>query len=128
MTKLRAWRFFSVVMAIALILGVGAIAVPTVPARADGGTWNIQTVDDIDVNSTSIALDSHGYPHISYTTANLVSPFSLHYARWTGTAWVKEMVDDVPAIVTSLALDSKDLPHIGYTTFAIGDDSLHYAH
>src|SRR4030042_6203884 len=110
MTKLRAWRFFSVVVAIALILGVGAIAVPTVPARADGGTWDIQTVDDIDVMSTSLALDSNGYPHISYTTGGLTS---LHYARWTGTQWVKEMVDDVPAIVTSLALDGNDLPHIG---------------
>ena len=124
MTKLRAWKCFSVVMAMALLLGVGAIAVPAVPARAEEGTWDIQTVDDIDVMSTSLALDSNGYPHISYTTGGLRS---LHYARWTGTQWVKEMVDDVPAIVTSLALDGNDLPHIGYTTFALGDDSLHYA-
>src|SRR4030042_4194391 len=113
MTKLRAWRFFSVVVAIALILGVGAIAGPTVPARADGGTWNIQTVDYIDVMSTSLALDSNGYPHISYTTGGLRS---LHYAHWTGTAWVKETVDDVPALATSLALDSNNRPHISYTT------------
>ncbi|OGN95063.1 MAG: hypothetical protein A2Z75_02750 [Chloroflexi bacterium RBG_13_50_10] len=124
MTKLRAWKCFSVVMAMALLLGVGAIAVPAVPARAEEGTWDIQTVDDIDVMSTSLALDSNGYPHISYTTGGLTS---LHYARWTGTQWVKEMVDDVPAIVTSLALDGNDLPHIGYTTFVPGDDSLHYA-
>jgi hypothetical protein len=102
--------------------------VPAGSARADEGTWDIQTVDDIDVNSTSIALDSHGYPHISYTTANLASPNSLHYARWTGTDWVKEMVDDVPAMVTSLALDSNDLPHIGYTTATTAEaTSLHYA-
>jgi hypothetical protein len=110
------------VMAMALILGAIAIAMPTVPVLADGGTWSIQTVDDIDVNSTSIALDSHGYPHISYTTG---FADSLHYASWTGSAWVKEMVDDVPAIVTSLALDSNDLPHIGYTV--VGGASLHYA-
>jgi len=124
MTKLRAWKCVSVATAVALIVGVVAIAVPTVPALADGGTWDIQTVDDIDVMSTSLALDSNGYPHISYTTRDLRS---LHYAHWTGTAWVKEMVDDVPAVVTSLALDSNDIPHISYTTFAIGDDSLHYA-
>jgi hypothetical protein len=125
MTKLRGWRCFSVVMVVALILGLGAIAVPTVPAQAEEGIWDIQTVDDINVGSTSLALDSNGYPHISYTTGLL---HSLHYARWTGTAWVKEMVDDVPAIVTSLALDSNGYPHIGYTTFEIGDNSLHYAH
>jgi len=124
MTKLRVWRCFSLVMAILLILGVGAMAVLPSHALADGGTWDIQTVDDIDVMSTSLALDSNGYPHISYTTGGLRS---LHYAHWTGTAWAKEMVDDVPAIVTSIALDSNDCPHISYTTFAIGDDSLHYA-
>src|SRR4030042_261883 len=122
MTKLRAWRFFSVVVAIALILGVGAIAGPTVPARADGGTWNIQTVDYIDVMSTSLALDSNGYPHISYTTGGLRS---LHYARWTGTAWAIETVDDTYVISNSLALDSNDRPHISYATGGTG--SLHYA-
>jgi hypothetical protein len=123
MTKLRAWRCFSVVMVMVLILGVAAIAVPTVPVRADEGTWNIQTVDDIDVNSTSLALDSNGYPHISYTTG---LSDSLYYARWTGTSWEKEMVDDVAAGVTSLALDSQDRPHICYTTGGL--DSLLYAH
>jgi hypothetical protein len=112
-------------MAMALILGVGAIAVPTVPARAQGGTWDIQTVDDIDVNSTSLALDGNGYPHISYATTG--GPFSLHYARWTGTAWAKETVDESFVISTSMALDSNGYPHISYTTFAIGDNSLHYA-
>jgi hypothetical protein len=124
MTKLRGWRYLSVAMVVALILGLGTMAVSTAPAHAEEGTWDIQTVDDINVRSTSLVLDSNGYPHISYTTGGL---FSLHYARWTGTAWVKEMVDDVPAIITSLALDSNGYPHIGYTTFEIGDNSLHYA-
>jgi hypothetical protein len=35
-------------------------------------------VDTVDVNSTSIALDSNGYPHISYATGGAKS---LHYAR-----------------------------------------------
>jgi len=126
MTKLRACRCFSMVMALALILGVGAITVPTVSAQADEGTWDIQTVDDVEVRSTSLALDSHGYPHISYTTGFTTVSTSLYYARWTGTAWETEMVDDVPAIVTSMALDSHDRPHICYT--ALSGQSLHYAH
>lgn len=125
MTKLIAWRCFSVVMALALILGVASIAIPAGTVGADEESWDIQTVDDTNVFSTSLALDSNGYPHISYTT--LETDHSLHYAQWTGTEWEKEMVDDVPAVVTSLALDSQDRPHIAYTTFAIGDNSLHYA-
>jgi len=126
MTKLRAWRYLSVVMVVALILGVGAMAMPTSPALAavPAGAWDIQTVDDGDVFATSLALDSYGYPHISYTTGGLRS---LHYARWTGTAWATEMVDDVPAFATSIALDSNNRPHISYTTRAPGDNSLHYA-
>ncbi|GEM_PF-3057567 len=123
MTKLRAWRYLSVVMVVALILGVGAMAMPTSPALAavPAGAWDIQTVDDGNVWATSLALDSYGYPHISYTTFGN----SLHYARWTGTAWAKETVDNVPARATSLALDSNDYPHISYTTLT--GQSVHYA-
>jgi len=124
MTKLTAFRCFSVAMALALILGLGAVVVPTVSAQADEGTWDIQTVDDVDVMSTSLALDSQGRPHIAYTTG-LEPAGSLHYARWTGMGWETEMVDDAPAVVTSMALDSQDRPHIAYTT--PGGASLHYA-
>ena len=129
MTKLRTWRCLSVVMVLMLTLGVCAMVVPTSPvmAAAAAATWDIQTVDDVPAMATSLALDSNGYPHISYTTAVLNSGAhnSLHYARWTGTAWAKEMVDDVPAMATSLALDSNNRPHISYTTGGL--NSLHYA-
>jgi hypothetical protein len=126
MTKPMTWRCFSVAMILVLTLGVCAMAVAASPALANGAvaTWDLQTVDDCDVWDCEIALDSNGYPHISYTTG----PFnSLHYARWTGTAWETEMVDDAPAMATSIALDSNGYPHIGYGTFAVGDTSLHYA-
>jgi hypothetical protein len=124
MTKLKAWKCLSMVMAVVFILGVAAIALPTATVRAQEGTWDIQTVDNANVFSTSIALDSDGNPHIAYTTQEATG--SLHYASWTGTNWVTELVDDVPAMVTSLALDSQDRPHICYTT--LSGQSLHYAH
>jgi hypothetical protein len=128
MTKLKAWKCFSVVIAVVLILGVAAIAFPTTPVGAQAGTWDIQTVDDVSVISTSLALDSQGYPHIAYTTTEFdgTPDHSLHYASWTGTNWVTELVDDVAAGITSLALDSNDRPHICYTTAEFA--SLHYAH
>jgi hypothetical protein len=128
MTKMTAWRCFSVVMALVLLPGVAAIAIPTTSVGAQGGTWDIQTVDNGNVVSTSLALDSQGNPHIAYTTSVFADGFgghSLHYASWTGTSWVTELVDDVPASVTSLALDSQDRPHICYTTGVV--NSLHYA-
>jgi hypothetical protein len=129
MVKLRAWRYFSAVMVLVLTLGVCAMAMPTSPALANGAvaTWDLQTVDDCDVWDCDIALDSNGYPHISYSTF-APGDNSLHYARWTGTAWATEMVDDEPARANSLALDSNGYPHISYGTFAPGDNSLHYAH
>jgi hypothetical protein len=63
--------------------------------------------------STSLALDSNGYPHISYATADIFVG-SLHYASWTGTVWAKETVDPSHVFDTSLALDSNNRPHISY--------------
>ena len=126
MTKIRVWRCFTVVMALVFTFGMGAMAMPASPAlaAAPAGTWDIQTVDEDAVGATSLALDSNGYPHISYTTWGDTD--SIRYAHWTGTAWAKEMVDDVPALATSLALDSNGYPHISYTT--LGDtDSIRYA-
>jgi hypothetical protein len=110
-------------MVMALILGVGAMAMPAGPARADGPTWIIQTLDADEITSTSLALDSHDNPHISYCTGGLDS---LRYTQWVGTAWAKETVDDGPVFITSMALDSMGFPHICYST--LGGASLHYAH
>jgi hypothetical protein len=122
MLNLRAWKCFSVAMAVVLILGVAAIALPAATARAQEATWELQTINDSDAVCTSIALDSQGLPHIAYCTGGL---FSVHYSSWTGTSWVTELVDDVPALVVSLALDSQDNPHIAYSTST--PSSLHYA-
>jgi len=111
-TKYRAWRCFSVIVTLSLILGVAAVVSPAQPASAQDGNWAIETVDDIEVISTSLALDSQDYPHISYSSGDFTS---LHYARWAGTAWAKQTVDPIPVWTSSLALDSNDNPHIGYS-------------
>jgi hypothetical protein len=123
MTRMRVWRCFSVVIAVAFILGVGAMAVPAGLARADGPTWAIQILDADEVVSTSLALDSNDNPYISYCTGGFDS---VRYTYWTGAAWAKDTVDDGPAYVTSLALDSYGFTHIAYITPS--GASLHYAH
>jgi hypothetical protein len=112
MTKLRAWKCLSVIIALATVLGIGAFALSSVQAQSDEGTWEIEDVDNIDVWTTSLALDSQDYPHISYST---FFEDSLYYTRWTGIAWAKETVDPSEIWTASLALDSGDQPHIGYS-------------
>ena len=84
-------------------------------AHWNGSEWIIETVD-FDLGwreGTSLALDSSGYPHISYTDCNLDA---LKYAYWDGNAWQIEVVDTTnnPPWSSSLELDSYDYPHISY--------------
>jgi hypothetical protein len=93
-------------------------------ATWDGAAWIIETVDTNVWLETSLALDSHDFPHISYHDA---IGLDLKYAKWTGSAWSIEIVDS-PGILqdfSSLALDSRDFPHIGY--YDGTNDDLKYA-
>jgi hypothetical protein len=71
-------------------------------------------------HSSSIAIDSQGYPHIAYQAASGTA--TAKYARWNGSAWVGLTSDTGPEIVpgttfasdVDLALDSEDRPHIAY--------------
>jgi hypothetical protein len=60
-----------------------------------------------------MALDSKGYPHISYWDDTAAC---LKYARWTGGDWRIEVIDNIRGerLEISLALDSDDRPHISY--------------
>jgi hypothetical protein len=91
------------------------------------GEWHIETVDFVgDVGSdNSLALDSSGYPHISYYYSNFC--YDLKYARWDGDEWQVETVDweEHVGSYTSLALDSNDYPHISYRDSS--NDDLKYA-
>ncbi len=84
--------------------------------------WHIQTVDSTgDVGEyTSLAVDSSGYPHISYYDD---SNAHLKYATWNGSCWDIQVVDNTGRVGhvgqytvgdTSLALDNSGAPHISY--------------
>jgi hypothetical protein len=86
----------------------------------NGTGWNIETVDTVNVVGygsvggwSSLALDSNGYPHISYVDQN--SYAALKYAWWNGTAWNKAILDTMNVgFYSSLAIDSSGKSHISY--------------
>lgn len=96
-----------------------------------GSEWKIQVVDSTGNAGTffssapSLALDSKGNPHISYSGDENAN---LKYASWTGSAWSIQTVDTQGYLggYTSLKLDSFDKPHICYLEMAPNFD-LKYA-
>lgn len=93
------------VWAAALLGLLGAL-----PAHA--AQFQVQTVDSLGSDRgvhSSLALDTHGQPHISYYGDN-----QLLYASKHDSTWSYETVDSDVGYYTSLALDSSDVPHICY--------------
>jgi len=93
-----------------------------------GNNWMMQVVDSQgDVGSEcSIALDSNGFPHISYFDQ---SWSQLEYAYYNGNQWVKDTVDNGAGYSTSIELDSNDHPHISYCDpIDAADAQLKYAY
>jgi hypothetical protein len=90
--------------------------------------WDIQVVDSVGnanffqtwLNCTSLALDSSGYPRISYFDG---VNSSLKYALWNGSSWVIQTVDSSYNVgwSSSLALDSSGRAHISYYDATVGD-------
>jgi len=79
-------------------------------------TQIIDSVGD-SAHDMSLALDSNGYPHVSYTDGNFTG---LKYAWWNGTSWTKQLVEDEvitpghSGFESTLKLDSNNNPHICY--------------
>ncbi|MFA6332000.1 MAG: hypothetical protein WCX22_03530 [Methanoregula sp.] len=92
----------------------------------DGVSWAITRVDDGGGRTTSsglnpsLALDSHGFPHISYYSD---SDAELRYASWNGTTWEKETIDsdNDEGKYSALVIDAQDRPYIGYYDASYGE-------
>ena len=78
-------------LSIAVMVLIAFAFLAIAPAAANPA-WSIQTVDSTgDVGwCTSIAIDSAGYPHISYCDN---TNDDLKYAKWTVTGWDITTVD-----------------------------------
>lgn len=120
----RCWRMIGNLTNIMIFLVAGMTLSPVASSQISEfpdtlkSEWRIETVDSTGLARwTSMAIDSNGYPHISY--------WGLRYARWNGSAWEID-TPDPDALVgkwSSIAVDSGDNPHISY----YGSGHLKYA-
>ncbi|MCU0611800.1 MAG: carboxypeptidase regulatory-like domain-containing protein [Candidatus Eisenbacteria bacterium] len=81
----------------------------------DGAFWHHETVDTSPGVGmfTSMAMDSMGFPHISYFD---LTNGDLKYASQDGNGWQIQTVDAQDSVGTyaSMALDGNGFPHISY--------------
>ncbi len=98
------------------------------PEPLPAADWQIQTLDvrGRTGQHASMALDTSGFPHISYAAEEGLSR-SLKYMRWDGVVWHVTTVDSSADVgeYTDIALDSNDRAHISYRDDTNG--SLKYA-
>lgn len=85
-------------------------------ATNESGSWFSETVFSAPeggsfFQSTSIALDSSGYAHISYSDWNTQA---VVYATNSSGSWVSELAELIGGQLTSIALDGLADAHISY--------------
>ena len=97
---------------------------------SDGVNWTVTKLEELDhtnyitrtYTGLSLALDSRGYPHISYynQTTSDTTPSRIYYLSWSGTGWDRETVAVLSKrdFTTALAIDAWDIPHIAYCDVA----------
>jgi hypothetical protein len=84
-------------------------------------TWRFETAySPKNIVSASLALDSHGNPHIAY------GGDQLYYAWFDGSTWQHDVPDTTPGagVDVHLFLDSADQPHFLYSAGSIYTPAL----
>lgn len=108
-----------------------ALVASSVMVRPDL-SWTIEVIDSTGWAGRypSLALDSNGYPHISYCLYDMVKDtcIELKYAYQDSSGWHIAVVESADGVgfFTSLALDASDRPRISYSDKA--NDDLKYAY
>ena len=96
------------------------VATVHVAAQPGTGTWKNTTLDNENVtgSETSLAIDSHDYPHISYFESGSPGNDKLRYAWQDAGGWHNTTVisSGVAGEQTSLALDGNGYAHISYVS------------
>ena len=114
----RVKKIGIIILVIMISLGILSPGVITMNQRG----WSIETIDSTeDVGyDTSLALDTNGYPHISYRDW---TNGDVKYAYQDASGWHISIIDSIGYVGyhTSLALDSNDYPHISYHDETNGD-------
>jgi hypothetical protein len=86
--------------------------------------WVHLLLDQREMTSISIAVDSFGNPHIAYTADD---NGGIRYMYRTGEHWLRESINaGVWPLAVSLALDENDTPHLSYTV-AFSEGGTRYA-
>jgi hypothetical protein len=102
----------------------------------DGSAWQTDIIDDtvqnLNVFQTGIALDADGNPHVAYFTHEW-GPSDVNYAVWAGDHWDITTIDrtDDSSAACDLVLDATGAPHVIYGTGYVqdgGSSELRYAH
>ena len=115
-------KFLSFVIVCLLIFGGFLGIINLTSEEASANNWDIETVYNMPPSSTSIALDSKGYPHIAfgygYYLGSATSIYEVMYAKRTNNSWsIKSLAYnyyEAIGLSTQLAIDSNDNPHIIY--------------
>jgi hypothetical protein len=94
--------------------GFGGVGVEY--AYFNGSNWQVEAIGSAQImyaNTTSLALDKNGNPHITYYDDNTED---LMYAAKNMGNWSISVVDSTGDVgrFSSLVLDTSDVPHISY--------------
>ncbi len=96
------------------------------------GSGSVEMIEGATGSHTSMALDSSGYPHVSYRKGGCTSD-SLGYSYYDGSSWVHEEVVSADSWGTCMAFDPNGIPCISFVdadgrSEQVGAQTLYFAY